>query len=230
MKGKMVVLLVVVSIIMTVCVGCSSNVTMPHSSKEYANGDWSIEELEKHFKDLGFSEIEVSGNTTEVIQVLTENYDSEFESFEKGAEIDTSRKIRIVTAFEEVPPLTVENCPEFAEFVEEGIESSENEDAWTTFLESHNGETLEFDGTITDWYDEMFWVSISFSIAIEDSEYMSFSKSGISLNDLNMTGDYHYNKYHAGLITEGMKVHVISKISQTEGRWCLELESMQVIE
>lgn len=230
MKVKMIVLLIIVSMVMGLCVGCSSGITMPYSSKEYANGEWTIEELEKHFEELGFTEIEVIGNTTEVIGVLAENDEELFESFEKGAEIPASREIWIETAFEITPPITVENSPEFAYFVENGIDSPENTDAWIAFLEEHEGDLIEFDGTITDWYDEMFWVRISFSIAIEDSEYMSFSKSNVALIDLGMTGDYHYNKYHAGLITEGMQAHVVVSIKKIEDGWRLELESIEIVE
>ena len=148
----------------------------------------------------------------------------------KGEEIDSSRRISIEVSFESVLPLTIENCSEFAEFVESGIDSSESRTAWTSFLETHEGELLEFDGTITDWYDDFFWSSISFSISIEDSEQMSFSKSTIDLIELGMTGEYHYNNYHAGLITEGMRVHVITKIKKAEDGWGLEIVSMQIIE
>ena len=229
MKAKILALLVILSMVMSLCVGCSSIIAMPYSSKEYANGEWTIEELEEHFEELGFTEIEVIGNTTEVIGVLAENDESLFESFEKGEEIPVSREIWIETAFEITPPLTVENSPEFAYFVENGIDSPKNTDDWIAFLEEHEGDLIEFDGTITNWYDEMFWVSISFSIAIEDSKYMSFSKSNVDLIDLGMTGDYHYNKYHTGLITEGMQTHVVVSIKRIEDGWCLELESIEIV-
>ena len=127
-------------------------------------------------------------------------------------------------------PLTVDNCPEFEKFLKEGIETPENRSAWISFLEAHKGEVVEFDGTITDWYDDMFWASISFDIAIEDSEYMRFSKDCVDLIELGMTGEYHYKNYHLGLIQEGMRVHVIAKITETEDGWDLELDSMQIVE
>ena len=127
-------------------------------------------------------------------------------------------------------PLTVDNCPEFEKLVKEGIETPENESAWIVFLEAHKGDVVEFDGTITDWYDEAWWSSISFDIAIEDSDCMSFSKSCVDLIELGMTGEYHYKNYHFGLIQEGMRVHVIAQITETANGWDLELDSMQIIE
>lgn len=126
--------------------------------------------------------------------------------------------------------LTIDNCPEFEKIVRKGIETTEDKDAWISFLKSNNGRIVEFAGTITDWYDDIWWVSISFDIAIEDSEYMSFSKSGVDLIELGMTGEYHYNNYHFGLIQEGMRVHVVAEIAETEDGWGLELDSMQIIE
>ncbi len=229
MKHKRILFLVVLTMLLVMCTSCTSanTITMPYSSEEYVNGEWTVDNLVKHFEDLGFTEVEVYGNLTEITYVLAENEDSLLDSFEKGEEIDSSRKIWIETGFETVSPLTVANCSEFAEFVENGIESPT---AWTSFLEAHDGELLEFDGTITDWYDDLFWTSISFSISIEDSEQMSFSKSTIELIELGMTGKYHYNNYYAGLITEGMRVHVITEIAKTEDGWGLELVSIQVIE
>ena len=231
MKSKMIAFIIVLLILLIMCVGCtSSEITMPYSSEEYVNGGWTIEDLEKHFEDLGFTEIEIIGNTTEITGIYAENDDSLFESFEKGAEISASHKIWIYTDFESTSPLTVANCPEFAKFVESGIESPENNEEWISFLESNSGKLLEFDGTITDWYDDLFWVGVSFTIAIEDSEYMNFSESSIDLIELGLTGKYQYNKYHAGLIDEGMRVHVITKITQAEDGCNLELDSMQIIE
>ena len=127
-------------------------------------------------------------------------------------------------------PLTVDNCPEFETFVRTGITTEEDEAAWFSFLESHNGYTIEFDGTITDWYDEMFWVSVSFGIAIEDSEHLTYSESSIDLIKLGMSGDYHYSNYHLGLISEGMRVHVITEVKQKGDVWKLSLKSMEIIE
>ena len=126
--------------------------------------------------------------------------------------------------------ITVDNCPELEKFVKEGIETPESKSAWISFLEAHKGEVVEFDGTITEWYDEAWWSSISFDIAIEGSDCMSFSKSCVALIELGMTGEYHYKNYHLGLIQEGMGVHVIAQITETENGWDLELDSMQIVE
>ena len=71
MKFKVVALLMLVSLMITLCAGCTSDVSMPYSSQDYMNGEWTIQELEKHFKELGFTEIEVTGNTTKIIASTT---------------------------------------------------------------------------------------------------------------------------------------------------------------
>lgn len=135
------------------------------------------------------------------------------------------------SSLEEPTPLTIDNCPEFLELVENGIDTSESSATWSSFLESHCGDTLEFDGTISYWYDDLFFTGgVSFTIAIEDSEHMSLSWHNIALIELGMTGEYHYRKYYSGLIREGMRTHVIAEITQTDDGCTLELTSMQIIE
>lgn len=229
-KNVAQVLIVVLSI-MFVFVGCSSGavVAMPYSSKEYVDLGWSIETMKKHFKDLGIENIEVWGNTTSITNVYIENDDGKMESFDKGDEIVVTRVLVISTDYEFKSSLTVSNNEDVARFVKNGIDSKNDSDAWMDFLKNHSGEYFEFDGTIIEWYDKQFWNSISFSVAIEDSEYMTFSKDTVELDDLGMTGDYHYNKYYSGLIRQGMRVHVVTKIVNKDG-WGLELCSMEVIE
>ncbi len=229
MRNKMIVFLIILPALLIMCVGCSSAITMPYSNEEYENGEWSIEELVNHFEELGFTEVEVVGYTNEIIDVYAEDDDSLFGAFEKGAEISASRKIRIFTGFEGAT-LTVDNCPELAEFIESGIDSTEKEAEWQSFLEAYNERTIEFDGTLTDWYDDFFWLSVSFTIAVEDSEQMSFSQSSIDFGDLNLNSEYDINKYHVGLITEGMRVRVSTTISQSENGWYLKFDSMKIIE
>ena len=230
MKNIIISLLLPISLLLIVLSGCespTSTISIPYSSEEYVNGEWEFDDLVKHFEELGFT-VEVLGDTTIIEGVYIQNDDLLYESFEKGAEIDASRKIGIYTEIS--PTLSVDNCSELAEFVEIGIESAENKEKWESFLESHCGQQFEFDGTITDWYDDYFWVAVDFTISIEDSEKFHFSKSNVDLMDLGMTGEYHYNKYHSGLISEGMRVHVLTDISQTENGWELELDYMQIIE
>ena len=82
---------------------------------------------------------------------------------------------------------------------------------------------------INDWYDELFWVVIDFSISIVNSGTV-FSWDTIDLIDTKPEGEYHYNKYKSGLIGEGMRVNMIVKIVSTEDDWKLEIDTMKIME
>ena len=238
MKIRSIALILILSTLLFVCAGCDAGVTIPYSSDEYENGEWTVEELVEHFKELGFTDIEIEEKTTfdesevKIQVVVADDSDSWFPAyrdFEKGETISTIRKI-IIRATSLNPVLTVENSPEFADLVKMDSESPEKAERLSSFMQTHDGDYLEFDGTITSWYDEFFWTSVSITVAVEDSDQMSFSWGTISLSELGMTGEYHYNKYHAGLITEGMKVHILAQIDYTEDGWALKIDSMQIIE
>lgn len=238
MKTRIIALFFVFSILLFICAGCDAGATIPHSSDEYENGEWSVEELVEHFEDLGFTDIKIEEKTTfdesEVkIQVLVaDDSDSWFPSyrdFEKGETISTMRKI-IIRATSLIPVLTVDNNSDFAKLVNMDQASPEKPDLLSSFMQAHDGDYLEFNGTITNWSDEFFWTSVSLTVAVEDSNQMSFSWGAISLSELDMTGAYDYNNYYAGLIKEGMKVHIIAKIDYAKDGWALEINSMDVIE
>ena len=47
--------------------------------------------------------------------------------------------------------------------------SSEKHEAISAFMSSHNGEYIEFEGTIADLFDDYFWIGVDFSVSVEDS-------------------------------------------------------------
>ena len=103
---------------------------------------------------------------------------------------------------------------------------------WLSFVNEHNGDALEFDGTITSWYDEFFYISgVSCTVAVENSENMSFYWKVDSLDDLGLSGEYSHNQYSVGEITEGMRVHILAVINYSEDSGLdLQIESMQILE
>lgn len=215
-------------------------ITMPYDSSEYKNGEWTVESLVEHFETLGFTDIDVTNvidsfgeAKVEIYNVNIEDSSSdswftEYKAFKKGEEFGSWLKIKIEThTF--TPTLTVDNCAELAELVHTKGSFVELEDK-IAFMESHKNEYIEFEGTITDWYDELHWVGVSFTVSVEDSEYLSFSWETTSLIDLKMEGDYHYSNYKTGLISEGMKVHMIAQIVFADDEWQLEINIMNIIE
>ena len=240
MKIRKIALILVLSTLLLACTGCDAGATIPYSSDEYENGEWTVEELVEHFEELGFSDIEIEEKATfneseaRIQVIVADNSDPMFpsyRSFEKGETISTVRNI-IIRATTLIPIMTVENCPEFAEFVKNGPDSSNNTEPWTSFLEAHNGEALEFDGTITDWYDKLWYISgVDCTVAVENSEHLSFYWDVENLDDLGLSGEYSHNEYSLGEITEGMQVHILAIINYSKnGGLNLEIESMEIFE
>ena len=227
MKKQLIGVLLFVTLLL--CTGCASSVSIeiPYSSDEYESSGWTLDELIKHFEDLGFENVEVLGNTSIIEEVYVANEDDLFESFDKGHKVDSSRRIGIYTHYE---PLNVETSSELEEIVKNGNQSEEGEAAWQNFLKENIGETIYFNGTIMDWYDKLFWIGVSFSIAIEDNEEMIYYQDTIDLGDLGMTGEYSYDNYYSGLITKGMRVYVTAEIVQEDDNWDLEIDSIKIIE
>ncbi len=217
-----------------------ANIVMPYSCDEYENGEWTVDELVEHFEKLGFTNIKVAnvmesfGEAEVAIWNLTiedtssDSWFTEYRTFDKGEEFDSWLEIKIEThTF--IPTLTVDNCTDLAELVQTKGSLVNLEDK-KSFMESHKNEYIEFEGTITDWYDELHWVGVSFTVSVEDSEYLSFSWETTSLSDLKMEGDYHYSNYKTGLISEGMRVHMIARIVFADNEWQLEINTMNIIE
>jgi hypothetical protein len=201
--------------------------------------NWPVEELVAHFEELGFSKIKVDNHETfdeNEVRITRVNIEdafsttlyTDYKKFEKGEKYSTLLEVYI-TAYSLVPTLTVDNCSDFAEIVTMDSESPDKAERIAAFMEEHDAEYLEFDGTITSWNDEFFWISVSMSVAIEDSEETNFSWSTRYFSDLCLEG-YDFNTYHEGLISEGMKVHIITKIEYTDEGWTLQNNSVQIIE
>ena len=212
-------------------------ITMPYDSSEYKNGEWTVESLVEHFETLGFTDIDVTNvkdsfgeAKVEIYNVNIEDSSSdswftEYKAFKKGEEFGSWLKIKIEThTF--TPTLTVDNCSDLANIIQN---ETSNTDAINSFMKAHNGEYIEFCGTITDWYDKLRWVSVNLTVAVENSKYLSFVWDTIDLIDLKLEGDYHYNKYKTGLISEGMKVHMIVKVDSADDKWQLEIYSMEIL-
>ena len=240
MKIQRVVLVLVLSVLLLLCSGCNVTAKMPYSSNEYENGEWSVEELVEHFEELGFTDIDVEVYTTfdegkAKIQVVvaddSSSWSPSFRDFEKGETVATLRNI-IIRETKLIPILTVDNCPEFAEFVKNGKDSTANSVTWTEFLEKHNGEALEFDATITSWDDEFLYISgVKCTVAVEHSKHMSFFWDVDNLDDLGLSGEYSHNEYSVGEIKDGMQIHILAIINYSKNDGLnLEIESMQVIE
>ena len=240
MKKYLLFFLLIFFVLLITFNGCDiAEVNMPYGSAEYKSGGWTVDDLVVHFEELGFSDIEINNvvdsfgeERVEVYNVTIEDTSSnswftEYMSFQKGDAYSTTRKIKIEThTF--IPTLTTENCSDFSELLETTGDSVKTE-LINSFMFSHNEEYIEFEGVITDWCDDYFWSGIDFSVSVENSGTI-FSWDSIDLIDTKLDGEYHYNKYKAGLISKGMRVNMIAKIVANEDSWKLEIYTMDVLQ
>lgn len=244
MRTQIIVFLLVLSLVVA-CTGCTTSVTMPYSSEEYENGSWELDELVEHFEELGFDQIDIDEHsmldrenldknskyitTVRIEDVSSDSWFTEYRDFDKGEEIGTylEVKINVVTP---IPVWSIDNCVELENIAKMDPGSAEQDDALKAFAEQHNGEYLEFYGLLTDWYDQFWYVGVSFAVSVENSNEMTFSWNSIDLYDLGMTGEYHYENYKTGLISEGDRVRILSQIEYTSGEMNLRIETFEVID
>lgn len=219
------VLLIVLVLSLSACTfDVPSEIIMPYSNREYADGDWELDELISHFRELGFDEFEIRETPTfdeseagvswvgkEASPSESDSWLTEYIKFEKGEAINPIYKI-CIEYYSLVPTLTVENCPEFAELFMMDMGASERADMLSAFTTEHAGKYMEFDATISDLYTDATGTDffITFSAGVQDN--LGFSKSGVFLSDLGMTRDY----YEEHNIEIGTSVHIIAKIPRGE--------------
>lgn len=240
---KIVVFFFVTSFLLAFCTGCDADViSMPYGSSDFKNGEWSVEEVVSALENIGFTNITIKNAkesfgeaNIKIYNVTIEDTSSdwwftEYKAFNKGDEFGSWLEIKIEThTF--IPTLTVENCSDFANLIYKKTSSSQTDEAINSFMASHINEYIEFSGTITDWHDSLYYISgISFTVAVENSAYLSFSWDTDSFSELGLTGEYDFDKYYSGLISEGMQVHIIAKILPSEEDYILQIDTMNIIE
>lgn len=235
-----VVLLIVLLLSLSACkFDVPSEIIMPYSNREYAQGDWELDELIAHFEELGFDEFEIRETPTfdeseagvywvgkEASLSESDSWFTEYIKFEKGEAINPIYKI-CIEYYSLIPTLTVENCPEFAELFAMGKGDPNRTDKLSAFTAEHAGEYMEFDATISDLYTDATGTDffITFSAGVQDN--LSFSKSGVFLSELGMTRDY----YEEHNFVVGTSVHIIARIPSGEDTFLfhdMAIESMTV--
>lgn len=235
-KKKSIIILIATIVIIGNCVGCSSSEEppMPYSSSDYENGEWTLEEVISNLEELGFENIEIEEYESQYVSeesfdVKVEDFSSdswltEYKDFEQGEPLYSWRDVKIEVTIP-IPVLTVENTPELADNLAKRFGTDKDVDAWKSFMKEHNGEYIEFNGIITDWYDELWYASgISFEVSFENYEDITFSWSSISTNELGFNNDY-----STGCVTEGTSAYITAKIVYTSDECCYELDSIKLI-
>ena len=154
---KYVISIVMVLAILFSLTACfSEDITMPYSSREYEDGDWTLESLVKHLEGLGFTDIDTCDETVYFgefkddvyrveIEAETDSWYTEYKDFEAGDVFSSSTKIRIFYRSTQ-EYLTVENCPELAEI----LLGSVNGDIYAAqeFAKEYDGEWIKFEAYV----------------------------------------------------------------------------------
>lgn len=225
--------------IMLACTGCAAMITMPYSSQEYENSGWSVTELVSHFKDLGFQNINTTNITRTFDESLAGDYwvkiedssaDSwftEYRQFEKGESFTEKYEIYI-SGFDYTPTLNKDTSSAFSDLIDTDRTPQELENAVTAFMREHNGEYLEFDGVLTTWDDEHFWVGIWFTVAVEGNTELAFSWEDISTLELEEAGSFSHTMYKQGVVCTGDQVHMVVKINSYNNGWELEIQKLYI--
>lgn len=208
------------------------DVLVPYSSDEYGNGDWTADELVQHFEELGFYDIKIEETASrhvdkETVDVKVEEYGdglfSYYRGFEKNEVISKGRIIKLIVT-KPIPVMTVENCPELVGMLQMRNGSEGDIAVWNSFLADHVGEFIEFDGTVTSWYDEMWWVSISFTVCFEEYEDITFSFKVDSTKEIGFADNYFY-----GCVEKGAAAHLVLEIvKDSDGYYKFEIDSIQL--
>lgn len=197
---------------------------MPYSSEEYCSMDWTLEDLENHFRELGFSKFEENPVEPEdddydrnIYELYVKSGWFSTDTWEAGDQLNTDDTIKIY--FNEYPILTPSSCPELAQMVE-----CSND--YLAFAEKYDGRYVSFDAYVSyqlttftndyiimvsgENYDEN--QSHDWTIYVGDRTWNNNVQGATPVGTkVHVEGriDLDYSKYYDQLYVEGMKLYPI---------------------
>ena len=220
MKKIVALLLLISTFLLSGCDTTYTEIVMPHDSSYYDEYDGTLEELVKHFEDLGFTDIETvaynySGYARNVIDsVSAEGHWSG--GFKEG---DTRYSYDTITIryYDECDNFTIDNCPDLASFLAGEMD-------YMAFAEKYDGKYIEFDGCITSY--SAFMDNTSFVIKATGGDYEDNSKPNrptINVDEnnlLNPSPDTSVNRN----IGEAKNVKIIGEVSRHQSEYYNHLD------
>lgn len=217
---KIIVLFFLISMLLfSGCDTTHTEIVMPHDSSYYDEYDGTLDELVKHFEDLGFTDIETtassySGYARNIIDfVSAKGY---WTGFKEGDTLYSYDTIEI-HYYDQCNNLTVDNCPDLASFLAGEMD-------YMAFAEKYDGKYIEFDGCIT--YYSAFMDNTSFVIKATGGDYEDNSKPNrptINVdgnNLLNPSPDTSVNRN----IGEAKNVKIIGEVSRHQSEYYNHLD------
>ena len=234
-RRKYIGLVASLIVIMLTCIGCSGkDAVMPYGSSDYENGEWTVDALVTHLEELGFDNIDIEEDKSRYVREVSLNvrvedtesdsWFTEYTDFIKGEPVKSWRDVKIEVTHP-IPVMTIENTPELVDILPLRSGTEEDFEEWKSFMEEHNGEYIEFNGTVLDVYDEFWYISgISLDISFEGYENIDFGWSGIEPNDIGYDNDY-----SLGCLPKGTPAYCVVKIVYSEAEGFYELDSLDII-
>lgn len=177
-------------------------IVMDKSSDEYVTERWNVDELVKHFEDMGFQNIELIKRQTDNDELLNTVSDISVDhnGCRKGQECIPENLIEIGYFTPRI--LTIENCPELlAVFTtREGLQE---------FVEKYDGYIVEFNALLTD--RSIGYGEDIITVKGEDAEGNVGDGYNIHIGDRTINANIDRN------LEVGDEVYVLGRISD---RWC----------
>ena len=187
MKKIVALFLLISALLLSGCDTTYTEIVMPHDSSYYYDEyDGTLDELVKHFEDLGFTDIKTTASSysgyarNKIDFVSAKGY---WTGFKEGDTLYSYDTIEI-HYYDKCNNLTVDNCPDLAI----ALSTGEN-DVHLQFAEKYDGQFIEFDGCITDSTTYMAGTEIIINVAGGDYEQLGDNTLSIHLDDNNLFSD-----------------------------------------
>ena len=160
MKRVLLTVLLLLCLMLSACtINIPTDITMPYSSRDYETGEWTVDELKEHLKELGFTDIKTVGHesyfgeyshSVYCVQIAVDSWKTdsiftEYEDFTKGGVVSSKNEV-LIDYYYTPKALTIENCPDLAEILL-GSEDGESMD-FIAFANKYDGQYVRFDAYI----------------------------------------------------------------------------------
>lgn len=179
-----------------------NKITMPYSSEDYVGDKWDVETLTKHFKDLGFKNIETSGFEPDEDDFRNNIFSVSIrpgiffeKQWEKGDTFKAKNTITIL--YNNKPLLKKKNCPDL-----KTILTSKDMD-YLDFAEKYDGHYVKFKGHVVYCIPDAYGIDQIIDVKGGDK-----SKKGLKIR----IGDIRWHDNIDNDFKKGDKVTVIGVV------------------
>lgn len=200
-------------------------IKMSKSSEDYCGSEYTIDELIKHFNEMGFTNIkkipcdaESDNYMNNIFEITIKKGLISEDPWKAGEEFNADAKIRIY--YNKDPLLTVENCKDLATVL-----TSKNID-YMTFANKYDGKYVSFNAHVVA--HSTYWGDSGHVICVLGGDYNGKYELGSFDNDdypsllIHIGNDSYGNKVDIS-VKEGQKVVISGRIEADESKYYKEL-------